>query len=175
MKVIQSDEAKKIAADAWQKVFSSTDPFGWPFAQDLNCGRVLFPTDGCMLSNAQFKALAQVAKVRGELQCYVAVVEGHAAISGCEDEQIFLIDLVDYGSYEQLHLTLENSIYSALGTWGVLISHDMHGVLGGDKIFISEFNRIDCAKEAEWLSFIEQWKDTKHNSWIADIRSHIGI
>ena len=170
---IISNDARLGAAGAWELVFRSTDPFGWPFTPSLQFGRVIFPTDGCQLFRAQFDGLAQVARLHGETHCYLAVVEGHESIEGNENEQVFVVDFSDYESYSKLHLTLENALYSMRGTWGLLISHEMHGVLGGNETFISELDEVQMSTEFEWISFLNQWRDERHNEWISELRSHV--
>ncbi len=173
MNSVISKDAKLEAARAWKLVFRSTDPFGWPFTSSLQFGRVIFPTDGCQLFRAQFEGLAQIARMHGETHCYLAVAEGHESIEGNDNEQILLVDLSDYESYSKLHLTLENALYSTRGAWGLLISHEMHGVLGGDEAFISEADEVQISTESDWLSFLSQWRDERHKEWVSELGSHV--
>lgn len=173
MNSVLSEEVRINAAKGWGLAFQSVDPFGWPFASSLSYGRIIFPTDGCQLFREQFEALARVANMHGETHCYLAVVEGHERIEGDQDEQLFTVDLSDYESYASLHLTLENALYSMSGMWGMLVSHEMHAVLGSNASFISEFNKIDRSAERDWKDFLDQWRDDRHIDWVADISSHV--
>lgn len=168
-------EEKIDAVKAWAQVFRSTDPFGWPFSDAVESGRVIYPTDGCHRSAEQFSALASAAGEVDEACCYVAVLEGRDRLVGAEAEKIFLIDLSSYESYSSLHLTLENAIYSVNGRWGVLVSHEMHGVLGSDTSFVSRFNRLDGAAGEQWDEFAAEWSSEKHRDWLGDIASHIKL
>ena len=166
-------EERAAAVRAWNQAFDSTDAFGWPFSTAVNFGRVLFPTDGCQLSREQFDALARVAAKRGETTCYLAVVEGHVRLEANADQRIFMISLADYESYASLYLTLENAIYSTSGDWGILLSHEMHAVLGGDAVLVSEFNQLDTSAAEQWKAFQGQWCAEKHKEWVAQIASHV--
>lgn len=168
-----STEIRDAALDAWLRVFRSTDPFGWPFSDAISCGRVLFPTDGCHLSPEQFGVLAKVARSTGESTCYLAVVEGYERLGGSTEEKMYLVDLSDYEGYVSLHLTLENAIYSPSGRWGVLISHEMHGILGGDAEFVATFNRMDPKADEQWQMFKAEWSLEKHKCWLEEIASHL--
>lgn len=161
------------AVKAWNLAFISVDPFGWPFPKELEYGRVLFPTDGCHLSNEQFSALAKTAARRGETHCYLAIVEGLEGVTGRGNESIFLVDFSDYKGYADLHITLENCIYSMSGHWGLLLSHEMHGVLGGDCAFISDYNDLDVSAESQWSEFRAQWNENRHKDWVRDISAHL--
>jgi hypothetical protein len=173
MKVVSSHEERAAAAKAWNRVFRSTDPFGWPFSSSVSTGRVLYPTDGCQLSREQFNAVAEMAANKGEARCYLAVVEGHAAIDPSDDTKIFVVDLSDFDAYSGLHLTLENALFSVSGAWGILISHEMHGVLGGNSALITEFDQKDQSGNEQWREFLLQWAEEKHKGWVTEIASHV--
>jgi hypothetical protein len=168
-----SGQEKAAAAEIWSRVFNSPDPFGWPFSSRLGSGRILFPTDGCHLTSEQFETLAAVvAKREGTGLCYLAVVEGLEKLEGSSKEMILQIDLSDYESYQALHLTIENAIYSMSGGWGVLLSHEMHAVVGGEAAFISDFNQMDDSSEEQWSAFLAQWSGRQHAKWVESISSH---
>lgn len=173
MSAVLTSNDKVAAVRAWHEVFVSTDPFGWPFSSALDFGRILFPIDGCHLSREQFDAIAQVAAISGETHCYLAVIEGSASSGVTTDDDIFLINLADYDGYAGLHLTLENAIYSLSGTWGLLLSHEMHAVLGGSSDVVSTFNRFNGPGADEWRDFQAQWKAEEHAKWLAEIAQHL--
>ena len=164
---------KAAAVQAWHQVFCSENPFGWPFCPAINDGRILFPTDGCHLSREQFDILAQVVARSGETHCYLAVVEGSTDSGVTLHDEIFALDFVDYDGYARLHLTLENAIYSVNGTWGLLLSHEMHAVLGGSPDFVTAFNQFDGSSVEQWQYFEKQWSGAEHAKWLAEIAPHV--
>jgi hypothetical protein len=99
-------------------------------------------------------------------------VEGLEKLEGSSKEMILQIDLSDYESYQALHLTIENAIYSMSGSWGVLLSHEMHAVVGGEAAFISDFNQMDDSSEEQWSAFLAQWSGRQHAKWVESISSH---
>lgn len=166
---------KADAVQAWHQVFCSVDPFGWPFCPAITDGGILFPTDGCHLSREQFDVLARVVVRSGETHCYLAVVEGSEGSGVTLGDEVFVVDFADYDGYARLHLTLENAIYSMNGTWGLLISHEMHAVFGGSADFVSTFNQFDGSSAEQWRNFRAQWQAAEHVQWLAMIASHLRI
>lgn len=166
-------QEKLAAARAWSQVFKSTDPFGWPFEDAISSGRLLYPTDGCHLFADQLQALRFAALEAGDSACYLAVVEGKATLAGSDEERVYALNLDDFDGYSQLNLTLENAIFSASGSWGLLISHEMHAVIGGARSFIAAFDEIDLAAEEQWKEFKEEWRADRHKHWLDRLASHV--
>lgn len=174
MRSVGTSEELALAVRAWNRVFRSTDPFGWPFTSCFSSGRVLYPTDGCHLSREQFNSLSRAAAALGEAQCYVAAIEGCERLSEDEKQVVRVIDLSSYEDYARLHFTLENAVFSLRGNWGALVSHEMHALLAGDATFLAVFNETDKESESQWRAFKSQWAAQEHQSWLSEISSFVG-
>lgn len=158
--------------DSMREIFISTDPFGWPFSKKIKSGRVLYPTDGCLLTEGQFAALSDACKKNNEDHFMVVVVEG-VKIDSIGSNDMTLVRVGDYKGYSSLNLTLENAIFSPVGEWGVLISHEMHAVLGGSNLFVENYNHIDRSADKQWNEFKSIWRGGQHETWINSISLHI--
>ena len=170
-----SSAEKEVASATWNRVFRNMNPFGWPFSSSINSGRVIFPTDGYFLAQEQFDALAKSAQKINESSCYLVMTEGLDEMSVNMSQEIYLIDFNDYLGYAGIDLPLENSLFSMTGAWGVMVSHEMHAVIGGDYDFISHYNEVDRLKYEQWEEFKEQWKGEEHGGWLKEVIAHTDL
>lgn len=66
-------------------------------------------------------------------------------------------------------LGLENALYSRNGTWGVLISHEMHALIGGNEEFMTALSE-QHPRWAEDLSRLrEYWAENQNATWLEDV------
>ena len=74
-----------------------------------------------------------------------------------------------YEDYLNLPLVLENAIYSIKGNWGIVISHEDHGVVGGTEEFINQVREQYPQASSEIVDLKEAWQDNPNNHWIQNI------
>lgn len=151
---------------AWEQVFCSNDPFGWPFQPRFALGRLFYPTDGYHLTEQQFLALGEALDQTGETGFFVSVVESEGLSFLDRSWGHWVCESPSYEEYLQLPLTLENAIYSTEGRWGVLISHEMHAVIAGS----TEFMAALTGQYREWASDLrllqENWSGNRNADWL---------
>lgn len=150
----------------WKRVFRSNDPFAWPFQPQIATGCIIYPTDGYHLTKRQFMVVREVLDQLGENGFFVSIVEseGQSFLDrGCGH---WVCENPSYEEYSQLPLVLENAIYSRNGRWGILVSHEMHAVVGGSTEFMAGF----AGRYDEWASDLrllrEAWSGNPNAGWL---------
>lgn len=157
------------ARETWRWVFQTADPFTWPFRSDIGCGRLLFPTDGCHLNSSQYAALMGAIADNRENGFLIAIVESESDNLGQGDLVAWCCESPSYQEYSELNITLENAIFSQAGQWGLIISHEMHGILGATEKFISAFNASAGMGLEDKEAFALQWRAAEHQTWLAAV------
>lgn len=154
---------------SWERVFSSNNPFAWPFQNAFSTGRVFYPTDGCHLTDVQYSALLDTLRELGETTFFLSVIESDGLSFLEKDSGHWSINMASYEDYCGLNLTLENALYSKLGHWGIIISHEMHALISGKRNFI---NAID-GRYKEWAGDLRMlrhaWSGSKYPTWLEPI------
>lgn len=168
---ITSIKEKEIALDAWRKIFRTTDPFSWPFQPYIRSGRVLFPTDGYYLTKLQYQSLMHAIADTGEYGFLLAIVESDMDYLKI-DQNIWNCGMPKYSEYCDMDIPLENAFFSLSGRWGIIISHEMHGVLGADRGFLSSFNESAGDGVGERNALELRWAGVESHHWLEALLEH---
>jgi hypothetical protein len=172
---------KKIRS-AFCKVFKIADPFGRLFNDVIKHKVILCPTDGYHLNKEQFQALMETIKVLGESSFYARETEEQWPDDSDGKTYSFrsgeLSNTITYKEYKDLKIVLENALYSTNGSWGIIISHEDHGVIGGNSDFIKIFKALYPQWNQGCQNFIQLWEANKaqYNSnlnWLPDFLKYI--
>ena len=151
---------------AWHRVFSTNDAFAWPFRETVEVGRVFYPTDGCHLTREQYSALVSAIRSVGETGFLLSVVESEGLTFLESSERHWSCDLPPYEEYSELHLALENALYSKDGCWGVLISHEMHALIGGTQAFMTALGDHYQGWANDLRELREAWSGNANANWL---------
>jgi hypothetical protein len=86
---------------------------------------------------------------------------------------------LSFDDYDDNWFYLENSIYSPIGKWGLMITHEDHAVIGDSKLFIDTFKHYPKWSEG-YNHFIKMWEWNKKNyhsntDWIDGFLKHMNI
>lgn len=174
---------KKIE-ETFNKVFKNTDAFGKMFQENINSKILLYPTEGFYLTRKQFNALINTSKILGEESFYLAIVEGGFEENSMNESMIYNfspreISLdTSYENYLENRIVLENALFSKNGTWGVIISHEDHAVLGGSNEFIETFKTFYPNYDENLTKFIQKYESNNKKydtdlSWISDFLQYV--
>jgi hypothetical protein len=124
------DAERELAERAFAAVFRSADPFHEPFSADVEARAILFPIE-TELEAGQFKAVADAARRLDETDMFFRWQEASAELLG----RIWRI--TDFNSYDAIaYRGWDSALWSTAGRWGMFISHEGHGVVGGTARFI---------------------------------------
>lgn len=149
---------------AWNMVFDSANPFSIPFRESIPKSLIFYPTDGYYLTPAQFEALSQAAS-EPSIQYNISLVE--YAGDFFERGSHWNCVSPSYQDYRELPLILENALYSS--TWGALVSHEDHAIVGGSDDFIARIRvaypgwRDDCRR------LRETWARNPAGDWVDEV------
>jgi len=174
MRALTEDQFRSEAKPALRRVFATDDPFDQqPFVPDVAVRRVVFGSDydlKFIVRPPLIDALVAAASSRGETGCYFTALgrmnqeeEGEfnhwyipfseiAAYNRCDDK-VF-----------KLAFNWENVLYSPQGKWGLMTSHEGHGLLGGTQEFVDEVRRRIPDLDKQVYPFLKFWQYHKIHS-----------
>lgn len=176
------------------KTFKTVDPFGQSgkiYQESLTDKLILCPIYGYQLDESQYDALIKTCRRMGIDKICFSEVEGYDSINLTESELVgkylnhyYEIDLVAqaqnsfYNEYLKMELILENAIYTENGSFGVLISHEEHAVLGATKEFVDMFKLLypqwsECRRNFEdmWNNYSKTNNTVKN--WYGNLVKYI--
>ena len=142
---------------AWDRTFKSNDPFSIPFQPEIEAC-LFFPCTGATcLAPAQYRAVTEAARALGERGFVLSEIEtpdffNHLNHWWCE--------FPTYEDYRSLLLSsmIESGMYSMDLSWGTIVSHEEHALVGGSKDFISHVDQIYPAWRNEVTELIDNWE-----------------
>lgn len=155
-----------VIRTAWKHVFRSNDPFSWPFRSKVASGLIFYPTSGYHLTDQQFRAVLFALKQTGEDGFFISTVESEGLSFLDREWGHWACDNPSYEDYLKLPLTLENAIYSKNGRWGVLISHEMHALVGGSSDFISALSDRYRSYPDDLRLLRDAWAGNPNAGWL---------
>jgi hypothetical protein len=136
---------------SWQRVFARTSAWEWPFAQEIECGLVLYPTGVEVLAPEQFDILAKLRQQLDRSPFFLAPIEGERSIG--DIRECWIMRSPTYADYKNRVVPLENVLFSQSGRWGLALSSECFGVLGADIEFVRAFRELYPQWAAEETSF----------------------
>lgn len=169
--VLMSNKEISLLKSIFAKVFDDKDPFKDSFKPSIESKIIICPTDGYALTKNQFEAFCEVAKGLGHDNFYLSVIE----IENFNESEHFILDTsLEYSEYLKLPIIMENAIYTPNGELGILISHELHGILGGNKEAVRRFKDSYNYSNADIDNFLDMWVYNKENykseiSWVYDL------
>lgn len=156
----------------YEKVFSNFDPFEPRFTVSSTVRFVLYPTDSYHLTRMQYQALLASLSSRDEQRFVVSEI-GWGPDSFDKGHHYVCYQLA-FESYTSLRIGVENAIYGIDGSWGILVSDELHAILTGDASFGAEFRKNYPSIENDRSAFIEYWeKDELGTEWLAKLVSRL--
>lgn len=159
--------------NSYLQVFSSNDPFSDCFKKEIKKINLLCPVDGYYLNFDQYISLIKTLEyIDKDDRIFISEIETKSiedvfkSSRGNNEYELkhWELDLkTTYEEYLKIEINLENAIYSSKGTWGIVISHEEHAVIGGSNEFINKFNIEYPLFEGSMNSFQEKWEYNKKN------------
>ncbi|MCP9492037.1 MAG: hypothetical protein MSC31_19500 [Solirubrobacteraceae bacterium MAG38_C4-C5] len=141
-------------------MFRSFDAFDEPLHDSVEGRLILYPAAGYELPEPWFRAVASAAKALGETRAYYGVVEAATAQTLDEAWSLPLEDETP-GWFERSandgtrNPIAESALWSTFGTWGILLSHRQHVVVGGPRSFVHPLSREINAADDGVIRFVQ--------------------
>jgi hypothetical protein len=165
-------------APTFRKLFRTTDPFDEPLAPEVEARALLFPV-GYLLDREQLAAVLAAARSVGDDTFCVSVTEhtredgnannGHWKLAYWEVEEYLALSKVG---------VLENAVYSPQGTWGILLSQEQHGVVGGTEVFVGQLRATFPGFQRSVEAFLAFWRENERRhranlEWVPRLLAHV--
>lgn len=125
MRALSELEWERRAVPGRDQVFAELDAFGAPFADAVAERALLFPVP-IELEPGQIAALRAAARALGEETIFMEVLR----ISP-QEERFWELSTDDGAPYDVDNPFIDTALFSSAGTWGMIVSHEDHAVLGG--------------------------------------------
>ena len=169
MYILTEAEFNSKALPALRQVFVNEDAFDQPFSPNVDVRKIVYPC--CQnIEPPLINALIDTASRLGDTGCYIFDLWSgendtrHYYISFSEFYTAYLgIKNSDEVKPDELSkcqinmsLGLENILYSPNGKWGIMISHERHGMLGGSTEFIEGISQVIPNLDTQVYDFIEE-------------------
>jgi hypothetical protein len=124
---------REFVERSFAAIFESTDPFGDIYCHGVEARAILFPIETA-LEKGQYVAVADAAGRIDETEAFFRWAENPEDLRG----PIWRVPLKDFDSYARIadNRGWDSALWSTAGTWGIFISHEGHGVVGGPERFI---------------------------------------
>lgn len=157
--ILRLTENLSDCEQTFKTVFGSFDPFEPIVHEGFPIRKVLFPTESYHLDHKQFGALLAATASREEKKFYVSEIESMPSpfVKGSH----WFCDDPSFSDYTHLPIGVENAIYSLDGTWGFLLSHELHAFLACDEDFWSNFEVVYPNWRNDEAEFIDYWREAK--------------
>jgi hypothetical protein len=174
--LIKDDTEKSNIQNSFFNVFKSYCPFE-PVGQLYFPVRVvIFPTDSYHLTFEQFNAMVKAAARFNEKEFIISEVEIPAPF---KKGSHWLCTEPSFGDYTKLDTMIENAIYSINGKWGILLSHELHGLLVCDIPFWNIFCKEYPNCKQDMNEFLDYWKSVEtegaKTDWIPLFLKHLSF
>lgn len=164
-----------IAAEvAYKAVFQSSNPINNPFNPKIKKRAVLF----CHLyafEENYLQAIGRSAVESGDSSiAYISLIEGFSG-DNFANRFHWIFDLMNY-PYEELRKDknwfpiMENAIYSANGSWGIIFSEVGHAIIGGSNTFFSALDINIPHFQDEVYKFLSNMKELVEKSSKAKLK-----
>ncbi|MBW4497539.1 MAG: hypothetical protein KME26_31630 [Oscillatoria princeps RMCB-10] len=162
MHTLSQTEFRLEAEPALRQVFVNDDAFDEPFSPNVVARRIVYP---CFqyIEPPLINAIVDAASTVGDAGCYIydiwAVERQHYYISLSEFPETYPgIPSAKANRRNNLgmSLELENTLYLPTGKWGIMISHERHGMLGGTVEFMQCIQQAIPDIDRQVYNFIEE-------------------
>lgn len=180
MTPLTEDESLLRTKNAFCQVFKTTNPFDEPFVESVSQRSLLYPIS-FQLQQRELASIAAAIHAIGETDFYLSALERstNSKLTQPYDWYIPIAQIDQYYSINGYLFLLENALYSTKGTWGIMISHEQHAIVGGSKLFLDTLMSYWPFSPAEQIAnFLHDWK-TNHEqlganiSWLPKLLAHI--
>jgi hypothetical protein len=164
MYLLTQTEFNLEAEPVLRKIFVNDDAFNEPFSSNVSARRIVYPC--CQyIEPPLIDAIVAAASKLGDTgcylydlwagkdrpsYCYIPFSKFFEAYLGAGNSDEFI------GRKLGISLNLENVLYSPSGKWGIMISHERHGLLGGSVEFIEEISQAIPDLNRQVYDFIEE-------------------
>lgn len=195
MRILTESEYQSEAEPFLRQVFIHDDAFRQPFAASVSNRLIVSPYQYAIAPPLS-EAIVAAASSLGETSCYVSILwrwqdsqrtraiePSHWQISLTEFYEAYIGNencLSSIANQQSSFNSLESATYSCRGTWGIIVTHESLGLLGGRSEFMEAIRSFAPAIDQqvfEFLSYIKEFQASygQHHSfdWVRSLLAHV--
>lgn len=192
-----SEEQYQLEAEPiLRKIFVNDNPFCQPFSDNMPSRIIVYPCAGDITEAMPVEAFVAAALKNGDIGCYISLCNGSAtydrpnhcyvpltdfveAYAGPCESKLIGIQLPGMNAYG-----LNSIIYSASGKWGMMLSDEKFGLLGGEPEFIEDIRAAFPDLDRQVYGFLGRLRfllkgteivppDVTRNKWLRPLLIHV--
>lgn len=186
MQILTDAQYQIEAEPILRKVFVNDDPFDNTFSLNITERLILYRCETYLEADL-IEGLVAAASDLGDTNCYLTNLfrddekpnDYYLPLSELHDEYVGS-SCNDVPTEEGLDLTcwIEYVIYSAGGKWGLMVSHEHHGMLGGSSEFINKVREFVPNLDEQVYLFLKKLKSISYSpgaklDWISGLLTHV--
>lgn len=187
MYIVDETEYLTKAYPALSQIFINDNPFNCPFSQKIRERKIIYRYN-FEITEPLVNAVMVAASNLGDTGFYLALAGertgyesiSHVYINFSELSSLYIDkNHKDYETIENFFL-LENFVYSPQGLWGILLSHESFGLLGGVPEFIKTIERLVPNINRQVYDFINYFSSLKSRhpniiqiDWLPGLLTHV--
>ncbi|WP_414552322.1 hypothetical protein [Anabaena sp. CCY 0017] len=195
MRILTESEYQIEAEPQLRQIFAHDNPFAKPFVPDVPEKLILSPYK-YIIEPPLTNALVAAALELGETGCYFSILWRwrYPQAKEAEEPSHWYIPLTEFhqayvGSENYPPLIAsefpffqmrEGAIYSSRGTWGIIVTHEWFGLLGGTSKFFEIIRSQMPHIDEQVFEFLKHIKSGQENSsrgttleWVRPLLTHI--
>ncbi|WP_107669627.1 hypothetical protein [Cyanothece sp. BG0011] len=186
MYILTELQYKKEAEPILKKIFIDDDPFGKCVNSSIEESLIVFPCRSYIEPHL-IEGIIKVAYKLKEKNCYLTNIfryddtPNHYYISLSELSEEYLRSSSNISSNEvtlKIDDWIEYVIYSEKGTWGLMISHERHGILAGSSQFINIIRQSVSDLDNQVHLFLDKIESLRFSpnatlEWVPELLYHI--
>ncbi|MGK7874025.1 MAG: hypothetical protein AB4426_12145 [Xenococcaceae cyanobacterium] len=167
-----------------RRVFVNDDPFEEPFSPNITGRIIIYPCYN-YLETPLIDALIAAASSLGDTSCYLTQLwrdekePNHCYIPLLQLHEFYCCSSGNNKLIEKIKLLSEYVIYSGQGKWGLMVSHEHHGMLGGSPEFIEAVYQVIPDLDRQVYDFLKNFQLSKAAGmrltleWLPELLTHV--
>lgn len=186
MQILTDAQYQIEAEPILRKVFVNDDPFDNTFSPNITERLILYRCE-TYLEPDLVEGLVAAASDLGDTNCYLINLfrddkkpnDYYLSLSELHDEYVgYSCNNIPTEEGLDIDLWIEYVIYSAQGKWGLMVSHEHHGMLGGSSKFINKVREFVPNLDEQVYLFLKKLKSISYSpharlDWLPELLTHI--
>lgn len=165
MQIITHVEFTNKLEPILRQVFVNDNPFIAPLNDRVEARAIVYPCSaGYWIEPPLTDAIITAASNLGDNGCYISIFwrpqnePWHWYIPFDEFIEVYVEESEKFAEYQfsQQATFSESVIYSPRGKWGIILSHEFHGVIGGPAEFIEDIRSVVPFFDKQVYAFLER-------------------
>lgn len=148
---------KNIIFKIFPRSLPDFDVINNPFSQTISSYLLLYPTEVCMLTEAQYYCLQAFLSEIGETKFIVTDSVRMADEQSSEPKYIEFLQSANYSQLEETYFMPTTAFYSYSASWGLIISDEQYAIIGTTESNSSIMRKAFIPNILDWKKFSEDY------------------